>query len=544
MDRLTAIDASFLHQEGTNTHMHIGGVSIFEGPAPTREEFLEHVRSRLPLVPRYRQKIAAPPAGLGRQRWIDDPSFNLEYHVRQTALPVPGDEEKLLRLTARIFSQRLDRTKPLWEMWLAEGLSRGRFAVISKVHHALVDGVSGVDLVTVLFDLTRAPEEVERRRDSWHPGPEPSAMQLSSAMVSDWTRALISLPVRLAAAAAAPRRTLDRARETLEAISEVAVVGLTSPAPDTPLNLKIGPHRRVAFVPASLEDFKTVKNAFGGTVNDVVLAVVAGAMARFFHRRGLKLEGLELRACVPISVRGRGEETDLGNRITQVATPLPIYVSDPIERLRRVKREMDGLKESKQALGAQAIASAEDFAPPTILARASRLNFSSRFYNLLVTNVPGPQFPLYVMGRELESMFPVAFLAGDRALAIAIMSYNGGMNFGVIGDYDELPDIDVIAESIEDALAELVSLARRERPAKRPRQRTSQPRARAGAARRRTARTAPAATEPAPASATESAPASATESAPANGTESAPASASDATPEGNGRSAAVERERA
>jgi len=290
------------------------------------------------------------------------------------------------------------------------------------------------------------------------------------------TGALVRLPLRLAAAAAQPGRTLAEARDMLEGVGEIALAGLTSPAPDTPLNLTIGPHRRVAFVPAALDDFKQIKDAFGGTVNDVVLAVVAGAMARFFHSRGLRVEGLDLRAAIPISVRGASDGASMGNRITQVTVPLPIYVSDPVERLRRVRREMDGIKESKQALGAKAIASAEDFAPPTILARASRLNFSSRFYNLLVTNVPGPQFPLYVMGRELQSMFPVAFLAGDRSLAIAIMSYNGGMNFGVIGDYDALPDIDVIAQGIEDALGELLALARAQAPARRSRRRSRPPR--------------------------------------------------------------------
>jgi len=475
MDRLSAIDASFLHQEGPSTHMHIGGVALFEGDPPTREEFLEHVRSRLPLVPRYRQKIGTPPLGLGRQRWTDDPSFHLDYHVRQTALPAPGDEEKLRRLTARIFSQRLDRSRPLWEMWLVEGLSRGRFAIVSKVHHSVVDGVAGADLMTVLFDITSAPD-TPAQPDAWQPRPEPSPVELGAATFNDVTGALVRLPLRLAAAAAQPGRTLAEARDMLEGVGEIALAGLTSPAPDTPLNLTIGPHRRVAFVPAALDDFKQIKDAFGGTVNDVVLAVVAGAMARFFHSRGLRVEGLDLRAAIPISVRGASDGASMGNRITQVTVPLPIYVSDPVERLRRVRREMDGIKESKQALGAKAIASAEDFAPPTILARASRLNFSSRFYNLLVTNVPGPQFPLYVMGRELQSMFPVAFLAGDRSLAIAIMSYNGGMNFGVIGDYDALPDIDVIAQGIEDALGELLALARAQAPARRSRRRSRPPR--------------------------------------------------------------------
>jgi WS/DGAT/MGAT family acyltransferase len=487
MDRLSAIDASFLHQEGPSTHMHIGGVALFEGAPPTREQFLEHVRSRLPLVPRYRQKIATPPLGLGRQRWVDDPSFHLDYHVRQTALPSPGDEEKLRRLTARIFSQRLDRTRPLWEMWLVEGLSRGRFAIISKVHHALVDGVAGADLMAVLFDVTATPTP-SGQPDAWQPRPEPSPVELGAASVNDVTGALIRLPLRLAAAAAQPGRTLAEARDMVEGVGEIAVAGLTSPAPDTPLNLRIGPHRRVAFVPAALDEFKEIKNAFGGTVNDVVLAVVAGAMARFFHRRGLRVEGLDLRACVPISVRARDNGASMGNRITQVTVALPIYVSDPVERLRRVRREMEGVKESKQALGAEAIASAEDFAPPTILAQASRLNFSSRFYNLLVTNVPGPQMPLYVMGRELQSMFPVAFLAGDRALAIAIMSYNGGMNFGLIGDYDALPDIDVIAEGIEEARSELLTLARTQAPARRGRRRSAPPGTSGGRARPRASR--------------------------------------------------------
>jgi WS/DGAT/MGAT family acyltransferase len=471
LDRLNAVDASFLHQEGSSTHMHIGGVAIFEGPCPKREDFLEHIRARLPLVPRYRQKIAVPPVGLGRQRWVDDPSFNLDYHVRHTALPRPGDEETLRRLTGRIFSQALDRTKPLWEIWLVEGLSGERFAVLNKTHHALVDGVSGADLMTVLFDITRTPQSIELE-DSWQPRPEPTSMELSAVTVASWARALMSLPWRLAAAAARPRAALAELRDALEGVGEVALAGLTTPAPDTPLNVKIGPHRRVAFVPAALEDFKEVKNALGGTVNDVVLTVTAGALARFFEQRGLRVEGLELRGCVPISVRPRGDQDALGNRITQVVTELPIHVSDPVERLRRVRSSMDGLKESKQALGAEAIAGAQDFAPPTILAQASRLNFSSRFYNLLVTNVPGPQIPLYAMGRELQSMFPMAFLAGDRALAVAIMSYNGAMNFGLIADYDEVPDLDVFAEAIEEALGELLAAARGKGPGRGRRRRT------------------------------------------------------------------------
>ena len=448
LDRLSAVDAAFLHQEGDATHMHIGAIAEFAASAPPYDDVLEHIRSRLHLVPRYRQKLAVPPGGIGRQRWTDDPRFNLEYHVRHTALPRPGDDERLLRLAGRIFSQRLDRTKPLWELWMVEGLDDDRWALISKTHHALVDGVSGVDLTTMLFDLE--PDAPRREPDEvWVPHPEPSGAELAAASLASAARRTLGLPLRAASLAS---------RETLGGLVEVARAGLTS-APDTPLNVEISPHRRIAIAPANLDDFKLVKDAFGGTVNDVVLAVVAGALRDWLHSRGLRTEGLEMRACVPVSTRAPEDEGSLGNRITQLIAPLPIHLADPVERLHFVSEAMAGIKESKQALGAELIAGAQDFAPPTILAQSSRMNFSTRFYNLLVTNIPGPQFPLYLLGRELEAMYPVAFLAGDRALAVAIMSYNGRMSFGLIGDLDAMADIEVVAEGITHALRELVRLA-------------------------------------------------------------------------------------
>jgi len=448
LDRLSAVDAAFLHQEGEATHMHIGAIARFAGPAPPYEDVLEHIRSRLHFVTRYRQKLAVAPGGIGRQRWIDDPRFNLEYHVRHTALPRPGDEERMLRLAGRIFSQRLDRTKPLWELWMVEGLEDGHWALISKTHHALVDGVGGVDLTTVLFDLLpdAPPQQTD---DVWVPQPEPSGAELAAASLTSAARRTLGLPLRAASLAS---------RETLGGLAEVARASLSS-APDTPLNVAISPHRRIAIAPADLEDFKLVKNHFGGTVNDVVLAVVAGALRDWLDSRGLRTDGLEMKACVPVSIRAPDEDGSLGNRITQLIAPLPIHVADPVERLRAVSEAMAGIKESKQALGAELIAGAQDFAPPTILAQSSRMNFSTRFYNLLVTNIPGPQLPLYLLGRELEAMYPVAFLAGDRALAIAIMSYNGRMSFGLIGDLDAMADIEVVAEGITHALRELVRLA-------------------------------------------------------------------------------------
>jgi diacylglycerol O-acyltransferase len=457
-DRLTAVDASFLAQEGPTSHMHVGAVMIFDGPPPAYDDLADHVRTRLHLVPRFRQKLAFPPLETGRPLWVDDPSFNLEYHVRHTALPSPGSEEQLRALAARVHSQALDRTKPLWEMWLVQGLDGGRFALLSKTHHALVDGVSGVDLATVLFDLQPAPAEIEHSDAPWEPRRTPSRIDMAARGV----RGLVGLPFDAAAravgAAARPADALADTRVALEGIGEVVWAGL-NPAPETPLNVEIGPHRRFVWVRHELSDFKRVKSALGGTVNDVVLAVVSGALQRWLRSRGVRTEGLELRALVPVSIRARDEHHQLGNRLAAMRAPLPVYVEDPVARLRVVRQAMDGLKESKQAVGAEVLAGMQALAPPTILAQASRLNFSTRLFNLLVTNVPGPQVPLYVLGRRLDDLFPVAFLPKRHALAVAVMSYDGGMDFGLLGDYDALPDIDRLAAMFDESLAELLEAA-------------------------------------------------------------------------------------
>jgi diacylglycerol O-acyltransferase / wax synthase len=471
LDRLTAVDASFLHQEGPSSHMHIGGLTILEGPAPPMEDLLEQIRKRLHLVPRYRHKLAHTALDSGRPVWVDDPSFNLEFHVRHTALPAPGSWEQLRNLTARIFSQALDRSKPLWEMWLIEGLDpemgspRGeRFALISKTHHSLIDGIAGVDLATVLFDVSPDPPALRHSGRAWKPNPEPDATELVAVGLRAAVRAGVEMAGAVVGALTHPERTLERAREAAEGIAEIVWAGL-NPAPASPLNVEIGPHRRFVGVAAQLEDFKLVKNALGGTVNDVVLAVVAGALRSFLIARGVRTEGLEMRALVPVSVRTVGERHEGGNRIVVMRGPLPVYIADPLERLRFVRHAMDGLKESKQALGAEVIAGAQNFAPPTLLAQASRLNFSTRLFNLIVTNIPGPQFPLYVLGREMLEAYPVAFLPENHALAIAIMSYNGQMNFGLLGDFDALPDIDEISANISAELETLLSLAHERVPA-------------------------------------------------------------------------------
>jgi WS/DGAT/MGAT family acyltransferase len=456
-DRLSAVDVSFLAQEGPSSHMHIGGVTILEGPPPPFGDLLDLLRSRLHLVPRYRHKLATPPLGTGRPLWVDDPNFDLEYHLRQTALPSPGSEEQLLNLVGRVFSQQLDRSKPLWEMYAVEGLDGGRWAMISKTHHCLIDGISGVDLATVLFDLEPVPRVVEADTP-WTPQREPSGPELLLRGARGVVRTGLELSERAVRAATHPERTLTAGLEALEGVGEIAWAGL-NPAPATPLNVEIGPHRRFIGVRNRLADFKLVKGAFGTTINDVVLSVVAGALRQWLWSRGVRSEGLELRALVPVSIRSADEHGQLGNRIAVVRGPLPVYISDPVARLSAVKEAMDGLKESKQALGAEAIAGVQEFAPPTILAQASRIQFSTRLFNLIVTNVPGPQLPLYVCGRELLDVFPVAFLPQRHALAVAIMSYNGAINFGLLGDLDALPDIDLVAESIASELATLVALA-------------------------------------------------------------------------------------
>jgi diacylglycerol O-acyltransferase len=457
LDRLTAVDASFLSNESTSSHMHVGALLIFEGPPPKYVDLVEHVRGRLALVPRFRQKLVVPPLEAGRPLWADDVNFNLTYHIRHSALPEPGGEEQLKQLAGRVFSQQLDRSKPLWELWLVQGLERDRFAIVTKTHHAMVDGVSGVDIGTVLFDLEPVPSPIEVS-DDWVPHREPTTSQLVTRGVSDAVAVPVKVVERAIAAVRRPERAAIKAVEALEGLTEI-VSAFADPAPDVPLNQPIGPHRRYVWARSDLSTFKRIKDTFGGTVNDVVLAVVTGAVREWLHSRSIRTEGLELRALVPVSIRSEDERGDLGNRIALMRGPLPVYVEDPVRRLRTISQSMEGLKRSKQALGAEVISRFNDFAPPTLLAQASRINFTTRLFNMIVTNVPGPQIPLYVLGRELEEVFPVAFLPENHALAVAIMSYNGKVGFGLLADYDSMEDIDVLAAGLDASLAELEAAA-------------------------------------------------------------------------------------
>ncbi len=457
LDRLTAVDASFLTNETSASHMHVGAVLVFEGPPPRYVDLVEHVRGRLSQVPRFRQRLVVPPLEAGRPLWADDVNFNLTYHIRHTALPEPGGEEELKRLVGRVFSQQLDRSKPLWELWLVQGLERDRFAILTKTHHAMVDGISGVDIGTVLFDLEPVPEPAIAE-DNWSPHPQPSTTDLMTRGVSDLAATPVGLVERAVEALKHPEAAARKAADALEAVGEV-IGAFADPAPHVPLNCQIGPHRRFVWARSDLATFKRIKNALGGTVNDVVLAVVTGALRDWLHGRGIRTEGLELRALVPVSIRGEDEHGDLGNRIAAMRGPLPVYIEDPVRRLRVVSEGMEGMKRSKQALGAEVISRFNDFAPPTLLAQASRINFSTRLFNTIVTNVPGPQIPLYVLGRELEEVVPIAFLPENHALAIAIMSYNGKVDFGLLADYDSMEDIEVISNGITESLAALEEAA-------------------------------------------------------------------------------------
>jgi diacylglycerol O-acyltransferase len=311
----------------------------------------------------------------------------------------------------------------------------------------------------VLLDFKPVPEPAEAEHD-WVPNPEPSSASLLARNVEGLVATPLRLARRIETAVLHPRPAVREAAEAAEAVGEVAWA-LANPAPEVPLNTEIGSHRRFEWVRAELGTFKRIKNALGGTVNDVVLAVVAGALRRWLNSRGVRTEGLELRALVPVSIRAEDEHGRLGNRVVAVRGPLPVYIADPVRRLQAVCEAMQGVKSSKQALGAEVISRFNDFAPPTLLAQASRLNFSTRLFNLIVTNVPGPQIPLYILGRELEDVFPVAFLPENHALAVAIMSYNGGIDFGLLADYDVMPDVDVIAAGITESIEELEREAER-----------------------------------------------------------------------------------
>jgi diacylglycerol O-acyltransferase / wax synthase len=456
MERMSAQDASFLHIENDSTPMHVGGVSIFEGPPPPFEDFQARVASKLPLVPRYRQTVRFVPVALSRPVWVDDQHFNLSYHVRRTALPRPGGDTELKTLVARVMSQNLDRAKPLWEMWVVEGLDDDRWALLSKVHHCMVDGVASTDLMAVLFDAEREPDQ-SLPPDHWRPEPRPSDAQLVASALKD---RLASNPVALAESFAgalkAPSELTKLLSETATGI--VGSAGIVRQPPPTSLNGPLSPHRRWGWARGRLQDVQLIRKAQGGTVNDVVLAAITSGFRDLLESRGETTDRV-LRTLVPVSVRRPGERGTYNNRVSAMFAELPVSESDPVERLHRISEQMAGLKDSKQAVAGEVLTSLSGFAPPMLLALGARLasRLPQRSLNTGTTNVPGPQFPLYAAGRRLLESFPYIPLFAQVRLAVAIFSYDGGLYFGISGDYDSSPDIDVLCEGIERGLSQLVA---------------------------------------------------------------------------------------
>ena len=457
-DRLTGLDASFLALEDAGAHMHVGSCLLFEGEAPGYVEFVEQLDSRMHLVPRYRQKLAFPPLTQARPVWIDDPHFNPGYHVRHTALPEPASLEQLRNLAGRVLAQRLDRGKPLWEIWLVDNVEGGRFAMITKTHHCLVDGVSGVDIATVLFDAAADPDPPPEPPPPWFPRPEPSAADADRRRAGRAGEHAARRRADRGRRARAPREDRRAAGARRLRLRRDAARGPAGRAAE-PLQRPDRPAPAVRVGRRRPRPVQGDQDALGGTVNDVVLTVVTGALRTHMQANDHDVDGVELKAMVPVSVRAEAERGALGNRVTSMFAPLPVYADDPVERFEIVHEAMKGLKESGQAVGAELLTELADFAPPTVLSQASRLQSSQRAFNVVVTNVPGPQFPLYMLGRKLLRIYPQVPLVRNTALGIAIMSYDGTLNFGLLGDFDALPDLDDLAAALRDAIAELAAAA-------------------------------------------------------------------------------------
>jgi diacylglycerol O-acyltransferase len=460
-DRISALDASFLHLEKAGERLHVASVTIFEGPAPTWDELREQVEARLHLVPRFRQRIAEVPLDQGRPVWVDDPHFNLRYHLRHAGLPAPGSEEQLKNLAGRLFAQPLDRTKPLWELSLVDGLWDGQFALIIKSHHAFVDGESAVDITRVLFDAEPDAAPPAGSKSTWVARPLPTPAQLLSDALLERATHPNELARSMRAVVRGPRHVLLRTRDRLQAAGALTFAGL-EPAPPSPLNVKVGPHRRYTWVDAELEELRKIKDSLGGSVNDAVLAVVAGALGRYLRHRRVDTRDLVLKALVPIAVRS--EDAMLGNVVQPLSAPLPVGIEDPVAQYHAIREATSALAGTREAIDARTLTELTGFASPTIMSQAARLSQSQRFFNLVVTNVPGPQFPLYLLGRRLRALYPVVPITGHQALGIAVMSYDGRLGFGLLADYDALPDVDVLATELRaaiDALAAGASIPRR-----------------------------------------------------------------------------------
>lgn len=457
-DHLSFLDNSFLIMEREHTPMHIAGTATFDAAALTGEDggididrIRAYIESRLHLIPRYRQRLqnswfqSAP-------IWVDYDHFNIHYHVRHTALPKPGDDRQLKRLAARVMAQHLDRSKPLWEIWIVEGLNDGKqVAMISKIHHCMVDGVSSVDLLNVL--LTPFPIENFEPAAQYLPRPAPGELDLLLETVGTVARLPFEIGKNLTELATQIQDPLSNVRTRVRALRDM--VGTGFGVSDTPLNQPVGPHRRFDGLTMSVSDIKAVKNVLGGTLNDVVLATVAGAVRRFLERREVNCELLDFRVMAPVSVRANDEHGALGNRVSAWIVPMPLGEKNPRARLDNIRATTAHLKEAKQAVGAEILTQVGEWTPTTILSLASRMSSRALPFNLVVTNVPGPQVPLYMLGAEMHDNFGFLPLMDGLCLGIVLFSYAGTLCWGFTCDWDLLPDLHDFVLDIEASFAEL-----------------------------------------------------------------------------------------
>ncbi len=447
---MSALDATFLGIEDDANQMHIGAIAELEGPPPAQDDVLAFVTSKLPLIARYRQRVVVAPFGIARPRWADDPTFRVERHVHRVRVPSPGGWNELCELVGQLMSQPLDRNQPLWELYVVEGLSEGHWTLVTKVHHCMADGIAGSDLLTVLLDTERSPRPPAA--DVWDPRPVPSLPGRARASLGD----AIAMPAHalrtVASAARSPRRS---ARDLTSAIG--LAWRLARPAERSSLTGPIGRNRRWTGVRVDLSDVKALRTTFGGTVNDVALALVTSGLRDLLLARGESLDGRCVRTLVPVSVRGPQARGLLGNRVAALIADLPIGVGDPVARLAWITHEMDGLKRNEEAHAAVVALTAGDLLPfPAAAAIAQLVTHRQRGVQTVTTNVPGPEMPLYLRGREVLAVHPYVPLAGTVRVGTAMLSYRSMLAFGVTGDGDGARDVEVVAAGIEQGLRELL----------------------------------------------------------------------------------------
>jgi len=468
--RLSALDAAFLQVEDATAHMHVGGVLLFDGDPPSYDDLALMIGGRLDRLPRYRQRLAWPPGGLLRPCWVDDPRFDLAFHVRHAALPHPHGERELRALAGRLFAQPLDRRRPLWEVHLVDGVEGGRFALVAKIHHALADGVSGVDVAALLLDVHDRPavdELASRRAATWDAPPPPTPAELLAEGALEQAREGARALRTLAGALRRPASTALAAAKAARDATDLVEARLDG-APPSPYNAPISADRRFAWTRAPLDAVREVGDRAGATVNDVVLAGVTGALRRHLLRHGHDVDGVVLKTMVPVSTRDADDHGALGNRISSVYAPLPVGIPDPGQRLAAVMAGMAATKGSGQSSSAAAVAAAGDLAPPQVMGLVARQMASPRLFNLTVTNIPGPPVPLFLLGRRLACVLPLVPLAREHGLGVAVMSYDGALDFGLLACADLVPDVDDLAGDLDAGLAELPGWTRAPRFARDP----------------------------------------------------------------------------